>query len=92
MYDYLIVTNQPAFYKVNLYNKINERCKIFVIYLGKGSQLRNNDFINEEMKFEYIFLYQGQYEKRKKVKCILKIISILMKKILKKLLLADGMK
>ena len=87
MYDYLILTNQPAFYKINLYNKINEKSKIFVIYLGKGSQIRNKDFINEKMDFEHIFLYEGQYEERKKIRCTLKIVSMLIKKDFRKIII-----
>lgn len=77
MYDYLIVTNQPAFYKINLYNEISKKLKIKVIYLGNGSIIRNKDFISGKMNFEYEFLSELEYENRNKFKNIIKLISII---------------
>lgn len=76
-YDYLIITNQPAFYKINLYNELNKNCKILVVYLGNGSKIRNIDFINKKMKFNHIFLFNDEYEKRNKLKSLVKMIKIL---------------
>lgn len=55
-YKFVFLTNIPAFYKISLYNKINEREKIFVIFLNGGSIERNPDFYKGERKFDYVEL------------------------------------
>lgn len=77
MYDYVIITNQPAFYKINLYNKLNEQLNIFVIFLGEGSLIRNKDFTDENISFEYAILNNENYEERSKVKSCKKIFNLL---------------
>ena len=52
-YDKIFVTNLPSFYKLNLYNAIAERKKIFVVFTGDTAGDRNKDFFNGEMNFEY---------------------------------------
>lgn len=89
MYDYLILTNQPAFYKINLYNELNKKIKIFVIFIGEGSTIRNSDFLKGNMEFEYLILNNLSYEKRKKVNSLFKLI-VNMKKIEFKRILVSG--
>ncbi len=88
-YKYLILTNQPAFYKINLYNKLNKKIKIFVIFIGAGSTIRNNDFLRGNMEFEYLILNNLSYEKRNMLKSLLNLISN-MKKIKFKRILVSG--
>ena len=79
MYDYLIVTHIPAFYKINLYNELAKRLKIFVIFISSDtSQKRSNNFssVNDAL-FYYEVLYQGDFQKRKIFKNILAIQTIL---------------
>lgn len=79
MYDYLIVTHIPAFYKINLYNELAKRLKIFVIFISSDtSQKRSNNFssVNDAL-FDYKVLYQGDFQKRKIFKNILTIQTIL---------------
>lgn len=75
MYDYLIVTHIPAFYKVNLYNELAKRLKIFVIFISSDtSEKRSNNFSSlDNVLFNYEVLYQGNFQARK----ILKNISTL---------------
>ena len=40
----LVVTNLPSFYKLNLYNLIAEKKKIYVVFSGTGADGRNDDF------------------------------------------------
>lgn len=40
----IIITNLPAFYKVNLFNAMNERIKILVIYTGADAAVRDKYF------------------------------------------------
>ena len=56
-YDKIFVTNLPSFYKLNLYNAIAERKKIFVVFTGDTAGDRNKDFFNGEMNFGY-FAYK----------------------------------
>lgn len=50
----LIITNLPAFYKTRLFNEINKEEKILVIYTGNGQEIRNKDFFQGEINFDYI--------------------------------------
>ncbi|MCU7618703.1 glycosyltransferase [Chryseobacterium sp. PBS4-4] len=53
----IIITNLPAFYKINLFNKISECEKIFVVFTGKTAEVRNEDFFKKDLiKFDYIDL------------------------------------
>lgn len=52
----IFVTNLPSFYKINLFNSINEREQILVIYTSKTEESRNADFYNGTMQFDYLFL------------------------------------
>lgn len=73
-YGSVFLTNLPAFYKINLYNRIAEKKKILVIFTQDSSSQRNNDFYKGERNFEYISL--GQYHG---IKQILKSMSLLKK-------------
>lgn len=55
-YDIIFITNLPAFYKINLYNKIALQRKILVVFTGTETFERNNDFFMGEKKFDYQFL------------------------------------
>ena len=77
MYDYLIVTHIPAFYKINLYNELAKKLKIFVIFISSDtSQKRSNNFssVNDAL-FDYEVLYQGDFQTRKIFKNICFFIS-----------------
>lgn len=52
----VFITKIPAFYKINLYNRISRKSKIFVIYTDTLSSDRNADFYDGKMEFEHIFL------------------------------------
>lgn len=54
--DRLIITNLPSFYKVNLYNRIAEHKKIFVVFTGDSASIRSGDFFDYKMDFEYVLL------------------------------------
>lgn len=82
-YDTVFLTNLPAFYKINLYNRIAEEKKILVIFTENSCSQRNNDFYRGERNFEYISL-----EEYRGVKKILKSISLLKKIRYDKLIIA----
>ncbi len=79
MYDYIIVTHIPNFYKVNLYNQLSKKFKILVIFIaGDTVEKRSSDFIAlNNCKFEYRLLYEGNYESRNIKANIFGIRSIL---------------
>ena len=80
MYDYIIVTHIPAFYKVNLYNELAKQLKIFVVFIATNTnEKRADDFITlDNANFEYKLLFDGDFQTRdiesniKKLKNILK--------------------
>lgn len=55
----IFLTNIPAFYKINLFNAINEKEKIFVLFVNSKSATRNEDFYDENIKFDYKILSNG---------------------------------
>ena len=55
-YSMLIITNLPAFYKLNLYNLIAKKRKMFVVFTGTGAEGRNKDFYKGRKNFDYTFL------------------------------------
>lgn len=90
MYDYLIVTHIPAFYKVNLYNELAKRLKIFVIFISSDtSEKRSNSFSSiNDVLFDYEILYQGNFQTRKIFKNILALQTILGRVKFKKILVS----
>ena len=76
-FDMVFFTNQPAFYKINLYNEISKNKKILVIFLGTIENDRTKDFITGNMNFEYLFINETECEKRDKLKSCFKLIKIL---------------
>ena len=79
MYDYIIVTHIPVFYKVNLYNELAKKLNILVIFIAKNTnELRADDFITlENCRFEYNVLYDGDLEDRNIITNIIKLKKIL---------------
>lgn len=49
----IIVTNIPAFYKIRMYNEVNKKVRLLVIYTDFNDTDRNKDFTNGDMEFEY---------------------------------------
>lgn len=90
MYDYLIVTHIPAFYKVNLYNELAKRLKIFVIFISSDtSEKRSSNFSSaNDALFDYEVLYQGNFQTRKIFKNILAIQTILSRVKFKRILVS----
>ena len=62
--DKIIITNLPAFYKINLFNRIAEKCSIFLIFTGLDGEIRNENFYDSEMNFPYIFLKGGSKKEK----------------------------
>ena len=77
MYKIVFVTNLPSFYKINLYNEINKKVKIKVIFISSRSSIRNSDFSSAKIDFEHEFITDVEYEKRNIFKVFVKFLSIL---------------
>lgn len=81
-YDIIFITNLPSFYKINLYNEINKRSRIFVIFTGESGEIRNEDFFKGTRIFDYIYL-----EKKNTLRKALNICQIIQKNNYNKLIL-----
>lgn len=79
MIDILIINNCPAFYKINLYNKLAEYCNIHVVFIGLTNQVVINDSFKTDIKFSYDLLSSIQIEKRNKISSIIKLLRIYIK-------------
>ncbi|GMB91013.1 glycosyltransferase [Helicobacter ailurogastricus] len=89
MLDYFIVSPVPSFYKVNLYNALAGRLKIFVVFLAKDTkETRAGDFISlEGAKFGYALLFHGALQVRPTFSNALKLSKLLKQHPHKRLLL-----
>jgi glycosyltransferase involved in cell wall biosynthesis len=72
VYKKIFLTNLPAFYKINLFNEINKKQKILVVFTGEDSIKRNKDFSNTTMEFDKLDL--SKKNKLFKILTILKLI------------------
>ena len=79
MFDYIIVTQLPSFYKVNLYNEISKHLKIFVVFISDASIERSSDFTSVKMNFEHCILNNSPFETRNFFLSILGLIRVLLK-------------
>lgn len=87
MYDYIFITLDSSFYKVNLYNELAKKKKIYVIFLCKKNIYRSQDFLDSQKNFEFIYLSDNFYHERNKLLNSLKILKLLRIKEYKKLVL-----
>ncbi|DAB34820.1 MAG TPA: glycosyl transferase [Sulfurospirillum sp. UBA12182] len=78
MYDYVIVTHIPAFYKVNLYNELSKKLNILVVFIASNTaEKRADDFITlQNVKFKYELLFDGNFQDRDVKENIFKLRGI----------------
>ena len=89
MYDCVFVTHQPAFYRVNLYNKLAKDISIFVIFLGASSNIREQSFLLDKCDFEHSYAFIGPWEK-KGVKGLFEIIKLITWKLRFRRIVVEG--
>ncbi|MBW3472305.1 glycosyltransferase family 4 protein [Proteus vulgaris] len=77
--DIVFITNVPAFYKINLFNELNKLINIKVFFISDKSKIRNADFSNKEMNFDYEFINKGNFESRNKFFTLARLYSKLKK-------------
>ncbi len=90
MYDYIIVTHIPAFYKVNLYNELAKKCNILVVFIATDTnEKRADDFTTlKNANFNYELLSDGDFQSRDIKVTIMKLRSIVKKSQYKRLLVS----
>lgn len=70
----IIITSIPAFYKINLYNKLYRELDIFVIFISSTtSEKRASDFTKNKIDFEYLTLSNDNLQNRNILKSILSL-------------------
>jgi len=90
MYDYIIVTHIPAFYKVNLYNELVKKLKILVVFIATNTnEKRADDFTTlKNANFSYEVLSDGYFQTRNVLSNIKRIKTILKNNQYKRLLVS----
>lgn len=64
-YDFIYLTNSPSFYKLNLFNEIGKSVKVLFVFYGYDNQAVNRNLRKDgDWKFDYVFLYEGDTDKR----------------------------
>ncbi|MAZ44480.1 MAG: glycosyl transferase [Legionellales bacterium] len=79
IFDKVFITHLPSFYKVNLYQNLSKKCSICVIFIGRGSSERPDDFSSVLNNIPHYFLNEGVFEKRNKLLSCLKLFKLLRK-------------
>lgn len=89
-YDALIITNLPNYYKINLFDQIGDRCKLFVVFIAGSEKRRNSDFlsIKDNIKFQYTVLNE-KMEDRNYFESCWKLFGIIRKNSFHKLILGE---
>lgn len=72
-YTKIIITNLAAFYKVNLFNAMNDKIKILVIFTGEDASVRDNGFYKDNFSFDYIDL--SGLKTFKKLKTVISVLK-----------------
>ena len=90
MYDYIIVTHLPSFYKVNLYNELAKRMKIYVVFLSYDTkEHRSDDFVSlDNAFFDYEVLSYKSLQNRNIYKNIFRLSRLCQKINYKKIIIS----
>lgn len=78
-YDYVFITNIPAFYKVNLFNELSKKIKLKVIFISNKSAIRNGDFTSGNIEFDHAIINESPFEQRNKLNTLIKVKKVLNK-------------
>lgn len=88
MFDYIIITHLPVFYKINLYNELAKKINIHVIFVGADTNEKRSDDFNilNKSDFSYTLLHDSDFQSRNKLKTCIGLIKVLNKLSFKKLI------
>lgn len=75
-YDYVFITHLPAFYKVSLYHAIARDKRVFVIFIGSSSLIREPDF-TATLPWDHDVLFEGAWESRSWLLTCYRLLQIL---------------
>jgi len=79
-YKIIFLANIPSFYRDNLFNEISKKINILVIYMAnKDSSNRTEDFYSKDKNFDFVFLHEGEYDNRPKIKSLVKLFQLFSK-------------
>lgn len=91
-YDFVYLTNTPSFYKLNLCNEIARTHSLLIVLLGYGSEAVNTMLSQESrMRCDFIFLNEGEYTERNRVRVFLKLCRLMREIRYKKILYSGWM-
>lgn len=78
MYDLVFLTHIPAFYKINLYNEIAKKNRIFVVFLSDDTDdKRADDFSSlHDCQFEFTVVNSGSFQKRNIIRSCIELWKI----------------
>ncbi|WP_437612232.1 glycosyltransferase family 4 protein [Erwinia sp. V71] len=79
VYDFIFITNIPAFYKVNLFNQLAQHCSLKVIFISRTSKIRDADFYNYSQNFDAEYICNEDFEDRNPLYTLIKIYKIIKK-------------
>lgn len=90
MYDYVIVTHIPAFYKVNLYEELSKHLNIYVVFIAETtSEVRADGFTSlSNLSFDHTCINRGNFQDRWFLTSLLGLRKVLSPLKYKKLMLA----
>lgn len=76
-YDFVFVTNCPAFYKINLFNEIARKAQIMVVFVGVSKEVVIDENFSSMVCFDYIQLSKIAVEKRNRLKILKQLFDII---------------
>lgn len=78
VFDLLIVTNIPNYYKINLFNAIAKECRLLVLFITGGRATRAKDFsqLPADIKFKYHVLNESAESRNIFLSCVKLFITI----------------
>ena len=76
-YDFVFVTNCPAYYKINLFNEIARKAKIMVVFVGVSKEVVIDENFSSMVCFDYIQLSKIAVEKRNRLKILKQLFDII---------------
>jgi glycosyltransferase involved in cell wall biosynthesis len=74
MYDFIYLTNLPAFYKINLFNSIAKEKKILIIFTHSNHSHRTDDFFKGDREFNFISIADITFFR--KIYLLLKLLKV----------------
>ncbi len=88
IYDYLILSYIPSFYKINLFNEISKKANIKVLFVSENYTEREKSFVEGKHHYNYSIISKGNIENRNILATSLRIIKEIQSTSYKKLIIS----